>query len=67
MDKFCKRLRELRLEKGLTIKELAEILQVKDSTISRWENGLMLPNAYYLGDIAQFFDVTADYLLGLED
>lgn len=67
MKVFCERLRELRLERKLSIIKLGEILGVNNSTISRWENGIMLPNIAQLYNIAKFFEVSADYLIGLED
>ena len=64
---FRTRLRDLRKEKKLSARELAEKLSVRDSTIIRWENGTMVPTIDKLYDLARFFGVTADYLLGLED
>ena len=67
MKIFCERLKELRLEKKLSIVELATILGVRDSTISRWENGQRIPGIDHLYNIAKFFGVSSDYLIGLED
>ena len=67
MKIFCERLRELRLEKGLSMLQLGEALNVSDAAISRWENEQHIPNIEYLRDIAKFFDVSADYLIGLSD
>ena len=64
---FRTRLRELRKEKKLSARELAEKLSVRDSTIIRWENGIMVPTIEKLYELAKFFGVSADYLLGLED
>ncbi len=44
MKVFCKRLKELRIERKLSIVELGKLLDVNNPTISRWENGVMLPN-----------------------
>ena len=67
IELFCSRLKELRKEKKLSARELAEKLSVHDSTIIRWENGTMMPTIDKLYEITAFFGVTADYLLGLED
>ncbi|MBQ8749920.1 MAG: helix-turn-helix transcriptional regulator [Clostridia bacterium] len=67
MNNFGKKLRLLRNEKQISTKELAKILRVKPSTIFKWENGLKLPRLRYIRYIAVFFDVSADYLVGLED
>lgn len=64
---FAKRLRELRTDAGLSMKQLANILKTSDSTVSNWENDINEPKISYLKKIAEYFDVSADYLLGLED
>ena len=64
---FCKRLKELRLEKNLTQTNIAKVMNVTYNTICFWEKGRSSPNIYELKQIAQFFGVTTDYLLGLED
>jgi transcriptional regulator with XRE-family HTH domain len=64
---FNIRLKELRLEKGLTQKKLAEKLQYDQSMIARWEKGECEPTESAIRKTAIFFEVSADYLLGLED
>lgn len=64
---FSKRLKELRLEKGLTQKELAVFLQCNQSMIARWERGECEPTEGVIRRTAIFFDVSSDYLLGLSD
>lgn len=58
------RLRELRKEKGLTQKELAAVLKVSDSTLSYWEQGKFEPDNFLLKEIAKYFNVSVEYLLG---
>lgn len=67
MEKFRERLKELRLEKGLTQKQLAENIGSVQSAVYYWENGQRIPSALSIIAIAKFFGVSADYLLGLED
>lgn len=67
MSIFAQRLRELRQEKGLSMKQLAKQIDTTDAAISNWENEINEPKISYLKTLAQFFNVTADYLLGLED
>ena len=67
MSIFATRLRELRIEKGLSMKQLAKALSTTDAAISNWENGINEPKISYLKSIALYFGVTSDYLLGLED
>ncbi len=64
---FCERLKELRLEKKLSAVKLGEALGVRDTTILRWENGAMSPSVDALLLICEFFGVTPNYMLGLED
>lgn len=67
MKVFAERLRELRTEKGLSMKGLAKALNTTDATVSNWENEINEPKISHLKNIALFFGVTADYLLGLEN
>lgn len=62
-----KRLRLLRVEKELTQEELGKILGVGKTTISQYESETRKPDADMLRRIAEFFDVSVDYLLGLTD
>ncbi|MBQ8425378.1 MAG: helix-turn-helix transcriptional regulator [Clostridia bacterium] len=59
-------IKELRLEKGLTQTELAKILNTTQDTISLWELGKSNPDIIFVIELAKYFDVTSDYLLGLE-
>lgn len=65
--KFSDIFRDLRQEKSLTQAELAKKLNYTQGNISGWENGSVEPKATALLIIAEFFNVSADYLLGLED
>lgn len=67
MSIFATRLRELRCEKKLSMKQLAQQINTSDGAISNWENDVNEPKITYVIRLALFFDVTADYLLGLED
>lgn len=67
MRVFSERLRELRKNKNLSQKALAEILKTNNSSICDWECGRTEPDIETLAYMAMFFDVTTDYLLGLED
>ena len=66
-NKFCERLRDLRLEKGIGQVELAVSLGVSKGIISLWENGLREPKLSNLIVLAKYFSVSIDYLVGLED
>ncbi len=66
-EKFRKRLKELRLEKGLTQKKLAKEIDVGKTIVCSWELGYNEPTLSRIVAIAKFFDVTTDYLCGLDD
>ena len=55
---------ELRQDRGLTQKELGDILCVSSGTISNYENGVHLPDVDKVIALANYFHVTTDYLLG---
>ncbi len=59
-------IRTLRREKNLTQEELAEIFGVTYQSVSRWENGTCYPDVEFLPDIATFFGVTVDHLMGAD-
>ena len=67
MNKFGERLKDLRNEKGISLKYLAKEIGVTDMAISRWENEKRIPNIENLASLAKYFGVSTDYLLGLED
>jgi len=60
---FSEKIQELRKQKGLTQEELAEVLFVSRTAISKWESGRGYPNIDSLKAIARFFGVTIDALL----
>ena len=60
---FHEKLQELRKQKGLTQEELAEVLFVSRTAVSKWESGRGYPNIESLKAIAKFFGVTVDELL----
>lgn len=59
-------LKELRLKKGMTQEQLAEIFGVSNRSISRWENGNNMPDLDLVIQIAQYYDIGIDELLNGE-
>ena len=57
-------IRSLRKEKGLSQEELAVKLNVVRQTVSKWEQGLSVPDAQLLVSLAETFDVPVSTLLG---
>jgi methanogenic corrinoid protein MtbC1 len=64
MAEFSTRLRELRATRKLRQKDLAEKLGVAQTTVANYEQGSRFPGEQMLERIADFFDVSLDYLLG---
>ena len=53
----------LRKEKGMTHKELAEILGITDKAVSKWERDLAYPDTALIPQIAELFGISTDDLL----
>ena len=64
---IAERIKELRLEKGLSQQALAKEIGVSQKAIDFWENGVNEPKASYIIALAAFFGVSTDYLLGVSD
>ncbi|BFK48922.1 helix-turn-helix domain-containing protein [Faecalibacterium sp. i20-0019-C2] len=64
---FSERLKKLRMEKGITQKELADRLHISRSTIAGYESLGKEPDGEKLCALADFFGVSVDYLLGGTD
>lgn len=58
------RIKELRQEKGLTLRQLSEKTGIRDNTISQYETGKRRPKEINLYKLADFFDVLPLYLMG---
>jgi transcriptional regulator with XRE-family HTH domain len=64
MSIFSNRLKDLRKDRRLTQKQLASKLFIDDTSISKYENDKAMPENELLQRIADFFEVSVDYLLG---
>ena len=65
--KFKDRLKELRIQNNLSQMQLALKTNLSQSAIAKWELGKTEPTATAIIVLANFFNETTDYLLGLED
>ena len=63
--KIAEKLVELRTAKGVTQDDVAQVLSISNKTISKWENGASMPDLPMLVELAKYYDVTTDELLGL--
>ena len=67
MEVFAKRIKELRNEKDLTVRMLAEELKISHSSISYYENCKREATLSVLKAYSTFFNVSLDYLMGFSD
>ena len=67
MKVFAERLTQLRKSRGLSQATLAKDISVRLGIICYWETGKSDPTAPKIVKVAKYFNVTADYLLGLSD
>lgn len=66
-DTLARRLRALREEHGYLQKFVADKLDIKSNTLSGYENGTRSPDPSMLSSLADFYNVSIDYLLGRTD
>ena len=64
---IAKNLRRLRRERDLTQEELAKFLGVSFQAVSKWECGDGYPDITFLPALANFFDITVDALIGMDE
>lgn len=65
-DRIGMLISQLRKNKNITQKQLADKLNISDRTISKWERGGGIPDISLLSDVADFFDITIETLLNGE-
>lgn len=64
---FAKKCKELRIKKAATQEQMATALNLSSQAISKWENGLTLPDITLLPEISVYFGVTIDELFDITD
>ena len=67
MNIFAEKIKELRKEKKLTQKDIAKVLGVSPTCYAGYEQGYREPDFKILKKICIIFEISSDYLLGLED
>ena len=65
-NKFSFNIKNFRLQKGLKQQELAQKLSITQRKVSYWENGKVEPDLDMLWEIADFFEISIDELIGRE-
>lgn len=64
---ISEKIKELRIERGYTQTDLAKLVGVKQSCVSKWERGATLPDSDMIVSLCKLFQISSDYLLGLTD
>jgi len=64
---FAERVKDLRKDKNLNTRDFAKALGLNIGVASSWELGRSTPSAEALYRVAKYFNVTADYLIGLRN
>lgn len=67
MCELSAQFKKVRLEKGLTQKQVAAALGITEQAYQRYEYGKTVPSALVLISLADYFDVSLDYLVGRSD
>ena len=67
MEIFVERLNKLIKENRISKYKLAKDIGVSKQAVLWWCDGINEPKISYLKNLAEYFEVTADYLIGLED
>lgn len=58
------RLKKARIEAGYTQRQITDLLKINQSQLSKIENGQIEPSIETLGTLIDFYDISADWLLG---
>lgn len=66
-NKIAERLKELLDEEKITVNRLATDLKISNSVVYYWVQGKTTPNADYIIALVEYFNVSSDYLLGIND
>ena len=66
MTGYGKNLKEIRLQHGKTLIEIEKATGISNENLSRWENGLNLPNIHFCVILADYYGITVDELIGHE-
>ena len=67
INKFAERLKLLRTSNNISQRQLAREVGFSQASIARWEKSTQRPTDEVIIAFAKYFQVSADYLLGLED
>ena len=67
LDKIGERLKQLRKEKNKSQQEIADLLSIQRQSYSSYENSISMPTIENLRLLAEYFDVSSDYIIGISE
>lgn len=67
LEMLGERIRQLRLKKGYSLEKMGKAMGLHYTAITKWETGKNGPTLDNLYELAKFFNVSSDYLLGITD
>lgn len=67
MKNYGEILKEHRIVRGFTLKEIEKATGINNGNLSRWERGEVLPNIEFCVKLANFYEITVDELLGISE
>lgn len=66
-EKFIQRCNDLKDERGFSLDVIEKEIEVSKGSLSKYLNGIHLPNSEVIRKLAQYWEVSSDYLLGVSD
>ena len=67
MNNYANALKEIRQSRGLSLMDVEKATGISNGNISRWENGQVIPGIDFCIQLAEFYGLTLDELVGLTD
>ncbi|MBD5086971.1 MAG: helix-turn-helix transcriptional regulator, partial [Clostridiales bacterium] len=64
MKNYGEFLREIRIERGKTLKDIERATGISNSNLSRWENNKVVPSIFYCEQLADYYGISLDDLVG---
>lgn len=64
MKKYGEFLKDIRIERGKTLKDIERETGISNSNLSRWENNKVIPSILYCEQLADYYGITVDELIG---
>lgn len=67
MKNYGELLKEIRIERGKTLKDIEKATGISNSNLSRWENNKVVPNIFFCEKLADYYGISLDELVGRDN